>query len=44
MSGEEASSAVIYDTPSDVVAGVGPENVAYGVTCTDNPHHTQPCL
>ena len=31
------SSAVIYDTPSDVVAGVGPdtsENVAYGVTQT----------
>ena len=29
--------AVIYDTPSDVVAGVGPdtsENVAYGVTQT----------
>ena len=37
VSGEEAISAVIYDTPSDVVAGVGPdtsENVAYGVTQT----------
>ena len=37
MEGDEAISAVIYDTPSDVVAGVGPdtsENVAYGVTKT----------
>ena len=37
MSGEEAISAVIYDIPSDVVAGVGPdtsENVAYGVRKT----------
>ena len=37
MEGDEAISAVIYDTPSDVVASVGPdtsENVAYGVTQT----------
>ena len=39
VEGDEAISAVIYDTPSDVVAGVGPdtsENVAYGVTQTVN--------
>ena len=35
--GESQATAVIYDTPSDVVAGSGPdtsENVAYGVTNT----------
>ena len=35
--GESQATAVIYDTPSDVVAGSGPdtsENVAYGVTKT----------
>ena len=34
---ESPATAVIYDTPSDVVAGSGPdtsENVAYGVTKT----------
>ena len=35
--GESQATAVIYDTPSDVVDGSGPgtsENVAYGVTKT----------